>query len=246
MSNLSNELEYDNLSDWLAFCVKQVIKDLFICLPGIVQSYNAESKRAVILPAVKQVMTDGKIVNYPTLFDVPVMFPSGGGFSITTPLTQGDAVLVIFSQRDIEDFKGSYKNTTPRQDQICGLKDGIALAGFGELSTNLATSDGISIQNKTATSFVTVENNKITVTAPTVEINSSQQLQVTSPDVTINGSLNVTGGVSWSGTATGNSGAPASFSGGINNQGGDIVSDNISLTQHTHSSPAGGNTGPPQ
>lgn len=80
----------------------------------------------------------------------------------------------------------------------------------------------------------------------------SSSLTVSAADATvncntrINGDLFIDGGVTYSGTAQGD-GGPAQFSGGINNAGGDIVSDGISLETHVHSgvTPGGSNTGGP-
>jgi len=50
---------------------------------------------------------------------------------------------------------------------------------------------------------------------------------------TLNGATLINGTTTFNGTAQG-SGGPAEFSGGIDNTGGDIVSDGISLETHTH------------
>lgn len=229
MSNLNNELEYDNFSDWLQFCVEQILKSLFVCLPGTVISYNSQTRRAKIKLALNQVKTDGSTFEYPNLVDVPVIFPSGGGFSLLMPLKQDDSLLVLFSQRDISQFKESYSLSIPETHNFFRLKDAIAIAGFGALTTTIPLPNSLTLQSNDGQSFIAISDDTITIQANNVIINSN---------------VEIVGGVTWSGVATGDSG-PAQFSGGIVNTGGQFVSNGITYEVHVHPSPAGGNTGTP-
>jgi phage baseplate assembly protein gpV len=231
MSQISDELNYDNPSDWLAFCTQQILKGLYVCLPATVQSFDAASRRARLRIALDRVATDGSTFSYPTLIDVPVLFPSGGGYTLLMPLAEGDAVLVVFSQRDISEFKQTYETATPNIGDFFSLKDGVAIAGFGDLSVIPAASDAISLQSNDGTTSFTLKNEEVTITSTTV---------------TIKGNLIVDGGVTWTGTAQGSGGTPAQFNSGITNTGGALVSNGVDLDTHFHSVPQGGNTGGPQ
>jgi hypothetical protein len=44
--------------------------------------------------------------DWPPIEDVPVLFPRGGGFSITWPLAKNDPVLLVFCERSIDQWFG--------------------------------------------------------------------------------------------------------------------------------------------
>lgn len=71
-----------------------------VALPGIVQSFAPDAVTAVVQPAIRyvEIDNDGNRItkNYPLLVDVPVVFPRGGGCTLTFPVKAGDECLVIF------------------------------------------------------------------------------------------------------------------------------------------------------
>ncbi len=64
-----------------------------VALPGIVQSFDPDAVTAVVQPAIRSVEkdNDGNRItkNYPLLVDVPVVFPRGGGCTLTFPVKAG-------------------------------------------------------------------------------------------------------------------------------------------------------------
>ena len=79
---------------------------LWTAMPAIVQSFDPAKMTLVAQPAIKGRVRgkDGTIsfVEMPLLVDVPVLFPSGGGFSLTFPIAQGDEALIVFADRCID------------------------------------------------------------------------------------------------------------------------------------------------
>lgn len=79
---------------------------IWTALPGIVVSYNAAKRTAVIQPTVQakvlQKTGESKNETLPVCPDVPVLFPGGGGFSLTFPLAAGNEGLLIFCSRSID------------------------------------------------------------------------------------------------------------------------------------------------
>lgn len=77
-----------------------------VALPGIVQSFAPDAVTAVVQPAIRyvEIDNDGNRItkNYPLLVDVPVVFPRGGGCTLTFPVKAGDECLVIFADRCID------------------------------------------------------------------------------------------------------------------------------------------------
>lgn len=107
---------------------------LHVCLPCIVQSYNSKQRTVEVQPAIRERYIDesGKIqyVNYPLLINVPVCFPSAGGYHIHFPIKRGDECIVIFSDLSYDNFwlHGNVQN--PVEQRRHDLSDGLALFGF--------------------------------------------------------------------------------------------------------------------
>lgn len=107
--------------------------ELWTALPGTVESFDPVAMTVVVQPNIKGQVQDerGKAssVNMPLLVDVPVVFPSGGGFTLTHPIKKGDECLVVFASRCID---GWWQNGgiggTP-DERMHDLSDGIAYVG---------------------------------------------------------------------------------------------------------------------
>jgi len=73
---------------------------IWTAIPGIVQSVNFSAMTVEVQPSIQGTIENenGTIqsVNLPLLVDVPIVFPSAGGFTITFPIVAGDEVLVVF------------------------------------------------------------------------------------------------------------------------------------------------------
>jgi hypothetical protein len=107
--------------------------ELYVALPGIVQSFDPAKRTCVVQPAVKaNVMTpDGssRWDTMPLLLDCPVVFPGGGDVVLTFPLKLGDEVLVIFSDRCIDAWwqNGGLQNQA--EFRMHDLSDGYCIPG---------------------------------------------------------------------------------------------------------------------
>ena len=171
MSSMNPEADYSNLATALRFAFRQSLKDIYTCMPGIVESYDDTTRRAVVRGALNIVKTDGDEVPREAIHNVPVIFPSGGGFSLTFPLGQGDPVLLVYSQRGLSEFKRSLDLSTPDADGFFAEKDAVAIPGFGPLVEEIehliaVDSDGVSI--KTTGTFA-IEADDVTFRSPTDE-----------------------------------------------------------------------------
>ncbi|HHZ6134957.1 TPA: Gp138 family membrane-puncturing spike protein, partial [Escherichia coli] len=104
-----------------------------VALPGIVQSFDPDAVTAVVQPAIRSVETDndGNRVtkNYPLLVDVPVIFPRGGGCTLTFPVEAGDECLVIFADRCIDFWWQNGGIQEPVDDRMHDLSDAFCIVG---------------------------------------------------------------------------------------------------------------------
>lgn len=131
--------------------------ELWTAIPSIVQSFDPEAMTVTVQPAIRgKVEAPGGAVNsvaLPLLVDVPVVFPCGGGFTLTFPIKAGDECLVVFSSRCIDAWWQSGGVQEPLETRMHDLSDGFALVGpFSQPNvipnvstehTQLRTDDGL-------------------------------------------------------------------------------------------------------
>ena len=130
MSNRDADSRYELPQQAIPFHVLQMLKTVHTSLPGIVNEYDATTRRARVQPAVDLLMTDGTTKPKPILLDVPVLFPTGGGFTMHFPLVAGDPVMLLFAERDIAAFKEALEVGPPLTDDIMEIQHAVCVPGF--------------------------------------------------------------------------------------------------------------------
>ena len=199
--NSDMEQDYSSLTSVLLFAFEQMMKGIDTCLPGVVESYNPTTKRARVKPALRLLTTEGLSIEQAAIVNVPVLFPSFGGFTILGSLKPDDAVLLQFSQRGLSKFKQGFGVADPDDTSFFSRQDAVAIPGFGAMSVVPMTQDGISIQTEDGTQSIVVENGKIKITsatmvevvAPVAKVTAATSAAVTSPAVSLSGAVTVTG-----------------------------------------------------
>ncbi|WP_298998178.1 Gp138 family membrane-puncturing spike protein [uncultured Desulfovibrio sp.] len=114
---------------------------MWTALPGIVAGFDPVAMTVSVQPAVQGSVRDerGKSSNVqmPLLVDVPVVFPCGGGFSLTYPIKLGDEALVVFASRCIDGWWQGGESTPPPSGRMHDLSDGMAIIGPRSQATKL-------------------------------------------------------------------------------------------------------------
>jgi hypothetical protein len=107
-----------------------LMANVHISFPGVVEKYDAKTRRADIQPSIKRKLPNGGYMAFPVLPDVPVIFPGGRKVSIKFPLEKGDDVWVHISERSLEVWKNSggkdIEDPDPRRNH---LADAVAYPG---------------------------------------------------------------------------------------------------------------------
>jgi len=160
---------------------------VWTAMPAIVQSVNLSAMTVVVQTTIQGIVNaqdnTQTFVNLPPLVDVPICFPSAGGFTITMPIAVGDEVLVVFASRCIDAWwqSGGFQNQ-PIEFRMHDLSDGFALPGPRSLPRVVPTisSTDLEIRNDAGTSYI----------ASTAD----GHIKLVSPQgVTVTGNLNVSG-----------------------------------------------------
>ena len=134
----------DNMESVLS-AIEGYAANMWTAMPVVVTKYTPSEQTVSAQPAIlgKFRQADGtlKLVRMPLLLDVPVQFPSGGGFTMTFPVKPGDEGLVVFGARCINSWwaNGATQNTpgdnpgVPEEVRMHDLSDGFYIPGFRSL-----------------------------------------------------------------------------------------------------------------
>lgn len=142
--------------------IYSALEGMYTALPGTIVSYDPTSCRAVVKPAVPKRMADGSMLSPPEIHDVPVSWPvtMGGSCFMTAPMSSGDSVLLVFSQRSIEHWKSGV-STAPQDPRWHDLSDCFAVPTSDHRKIN---TDGQSLALKYGpTEFMVYEDSRIVI-----------------------------------------------------------------------------------
>ena len=193
MTNLNPESDNNTPSKVVNFVMEQRLQDLYTAMPGVIEEYDVHTRRARVLPAFPLVTTEGYIARVP-VHNVPVLFPSGGGYTLTFPLKKGDAVLIVYSKVGLGNFKLNYGMSLPTPEGGFAEHDAIIIPGFSDLviaSQNQSHgNNGVVLQSNDGTHYIALEDGGIDILAEDITLTGS--IQITG-DVNITGELMVNG-----------------------------------------------------
>ncbi|EEW1780760.1 phage baseplate assembly protein V [Escherichia coli] len=218
-----------------------------VAMPGIIQSFDPDAVTCTVEVALRGIVGDGSTELKP-LVDVPVIFPRGGGCTLTFPVKEGDECLLLFADRCIDFWwqsGGVQETVDPRQHD---LSDAFAIVGpqsqarkISGISTSAAqlrTDDGAAFVEVAAGHNITIKTpGQLTATA-------EGGTTITSPTITLNGNVTINGNLS---QGMGESGGTATMLGPVTVTN-DVTASGISVATHKHGGvqTGGGTTGGPQ
>ena len=122
---------YEDQEETVRIAQDAMRASLWTALPGIVQSFKAARRTAVVQPALAQLrIRSGENVPLAVLQDVPVLFPGGGGFSLTFPVAAGDECLLVFCCRALDAWYASGGVQPAPFARMHDLSDAVAIVGL--------------------------------------------------------------------------------------------------------------------
>jgi hypothetical protein len=130
----------------LAALLEQHARELRVALPGRIESYNASKQRASVSIALKIMRPDGNggyvARTFPVLQNVPVVFPSGGGFFVSFPMQKGDPVQLVFNDMPIGAWLQKGSLAEPGDLGMHNEAGAVAYPGLRPSTAPLQSSDG--------------------------------------------------------------------------------------------------------
>lgn len=115
--------------------IEHHLADVHTAMPARVQSYDAATQTATLVPLVRHavMLGDGSVEReeLPVLPAVPVLWPRFGGHFIAGALAAGDVVLVVFCESDTGPWRaGSGDVSNPADLRRHSLSHGVAIPGL--------------------------------------------------------------------------------------------------------------------
>lgn len=123
---------------------------------GTIVSFDSAKQTASVQIAALAVFGD-KTVPYPVLTQCPVFVPSGGNGCLTMPVTPGDSCLVLFNDRDIDNWYESGAVTAPNTARTHDLSDGLVIVGFRH-QANPIVDYSVDVEMRHGTAIVGLED----------------------------------------------------------------------------------------
>jgi hypothetical protein len=138
-----------SLSDVLAGAIDRRLSNLHTAIPGIVDSYNPDTKTVDVTPALKRKLIDtGEEISIQKIEGVPVGYYQTNDFIFSFPLKEGDEVMLIVMERSIDQWLKKGGIVSPNDQRKFDLSDAVAYPTIKPLGTGLpADSDNVLIKH---------------------------------------------------------------------------------------------------
>lgn len=208
--------------------VESRLKELHTSTPGIVESFDPETQLASVQPAIRRIFVtrdgDTEILtpsDLPILINVPVIFPRGGGFSLTFPVKKGDECLLTFCERSIDNWHETGKVKKPGARRFHSLSDATAFVGLSSLPNKIPNYDPANTEIKKDDGSVSIKLNDdgsldihadsninidssadIVGTCENIDITANSNATLTAPTINLNGNTTIDGTLDVTGVTT--------------------------------------------
>ena len=210
MSNSSNTKMTKKNIELLNIIIANKIADMHICMPAKILEYDYTKQKAKVQPALNQKYNDGEVIELPVIHNVPVMHPASGGASITFPVNVNDTVLLVFSEKSLEEWLLNGKQITPDDPRQNNLTDAIALLGLNPFSKISHAENNEDLLISYSGSKIRFKNNgshllqieaenieiigakEIKLTSTTeVKLTSTTEIKIEAPEIKLNGDVKI-------------------------------------------------------
>ena len=189
------------------------MSEMMFCLPARIDNIqNLRQGRVDVKPLYIPRSLDNTYSELPVIKNVPIVLPSCNESGMVFSPKQGDTVLLVFSQCNIDKFKaGSVEPYSTVFDRSFDINDAIAFVGFSPFNINPINTEkhkkdyelgDVSVFNNLGKENENKINVKkdgtISITASSTDIDSKSMIKMNSPNIKSEGTLASGTGVSGS------------------------------------------------
>lgn len=176
----------NEVNDSLEYSVKRSLR---VAMPGVIQSFDPENLTCVVEISVFSAKTEGTSIDrlsvdnvfYPLILDAPIVFPRGGGVTLTFPVKEGDECLVVFADRCIDFWWQSGNVQNGSRGRMHDYSDAFVIPGPQSQAKKISGISTTAAQLRTddGSAFIEVASNgAVTITSPQTTVNGPCMLTV--------------------------------------------------------------------
>lgn len=158
----------------LSYIINSAISKLWTSTLVKVTDVDIVNKRLAVLPLVQQIDNDNKGIPGVSILDVPYFVLQGGKYAVDISPAVGDIGICLFGMRDISNVKTEKEESLPGTFREYAPQDAMYIGG---------------ILNSTPEVIIKLSDEKIEITAPQVVINGDVSVSgnVSASDVIFDG-----------------------------------------------------------
>lgn len=131
------------LAELLRTALDSRLLDLHTAMPGTIVSYDASTQTATVQPGIRRSLDD-TLETLPSIPNVPIAWPAGGGMGLKFPLSVGDSVMLVFSEASFSTWRTSGQVSDPSDESRHSLSYPLAFpfarAGLDPLQGHVSAS----------------------------------------------------------------------------------------------------------
>jgi hypothetical protein len=132
--------------DTLLNSLKSEIFSTINCIQiGKISKVTSGSQTVEVQIQMRSLSEDGESIAYPVLVDCPYFVLQGGAAYIDMPISIGDYAIVLFNDRDIDNWWSTANVADPNSRRKHSLSDGIAFVGINP-KTTVRSLDGTNLR----------------------------------------------------------------------------------------------------
>ena len=199
------------LSEYLKSEFEISMAEMWFACPGVVSSVSGDLSdlRVNVKPVINELYADGSTEEHLDILSVPVIMPGSANTLISFPVAAGDTVLLVFSQRSMDNFKiGNGQPTQPIDARKFQAEDAIAIPGLFTFSKsanrpairkyphnpktdlvvahNIASGTEVMLHFKQTGDLIVNTEQAVTVNCKTGELNATESYTINTPVMNIN------------------------------------------------------------
>ena len=166
MSNRNPESRNERPEQVIPWAIEQWVRgNVHTSMPGLVRSYDPATKRARVQPAIRTRLRgtpadpEPRVIDKQPIVDVPVQQTATGGHMVHHGVGPGDVVLLLFSERGLDQFKAAWGSLAdPAIGAYFDMRDAVAVL-WGVEDIAPVRSTGWLIQNRSGNSYLSLDGN---------------------------------------------------------------------------------------
>jgi hypothetical protein len=146
------------LADILKESKRDVMASINCIHIGTIESYDSLTNTASVSINFKRKLMSGEELDLPLLGECPVFILTGGAASITLPIAKGDTCIVLFNDRNLDDWWTTGLVKSPADNRMHSLSDGIVIVGIRSLLNSPNSTPNVLGINAGSNNLIEIKN----------------------------------------------------------------------------------------